>query len=125
MKSRPLSPHLQVYRPQITSILSILHRCTGIAISISLIVFAAGLYSFSLGETSWNSFVCLWYKIGGKIWQWPLIFSLHYHAFNGIRHLFWDCGKGFEIATVTKTGFFVLLLSLISTYYFATFCSLI
>lgn len=125
MQKRPLSPHLQIYRPQITSVLSIMHRFTGIALVIGILLFSIGFACFALNEASWRSFIKAWYAFGGSIWQWGLIFSLHYHLFNGIRHLIWDAGYGFELKTVTLSGFFVLFLSVFATFIFAHFCSII
>jgi succinate dehydrogenase / fumarate reductase cytochrome b subunit len=123
MHNRPLSPHIQIYRPQITSILSITHRFTGIALVCSTLLFCAGFFAFSLGEPTWQMFTKLWKLAGGKIWQWPLIYSLHYHALNGIRHLMWDIGYGYDIRTVKKTGIAILILSFILTVLFGYFCS--
>lgn len=122
MANRPLSPHIQIYRPQITSILSILHRFTGIALVCGVFLFCIGFASFTTSEAAWKEFTTIWCSIGGKFWQWPLIFSLHYHTLNGIRHLMWDIGYGFEIKTVTQTGVITLVLSLIATLLFAHFC---
>ncbi len=125
MIKRPLSPHIQIYRPQITSILSILHRFTGVALVCGIVLFCIGFVAFATGETTWKSFTNVCTLFGGKFWQWPLIFSLHYHTFNGIRHLMWDIGYGFEIKTVTQTGIVTMILSLIATLLFALFCHII
>ena len=125
MANRPLSPHIQIYRPQITSVLSILHRFTGIGLVCGIILFCIGFFTFTTSEAAWKEFITFWHLIGGKFWQWPLIFSLHYHTLNGIRHLLWDIGYGFEIKTVTQTGIITLALSLIATLLFALFCQLI
>lgn len=112
---RPLSPHLQVYRPQLTSVLSITHRATGVALSIGtlLLVYwlaaaAAGPESYATAQRvlgSWFGLLLLF------LWSW----ALFYHLCNGIRHLFWDAGLGFEIATVYKTGQAVVIASLVLT----------
>jgi len=125
MTNRPLSPHIQIYRPQITSILSIAHRFTGIALVLALCVFCIGLFSLSLSEAAWKKFISIWHLIGGGTWQWPLIFSVHYHAINGIRHLAWDVGSGFEIKTATRTGISVIIMSIMATLLFAHFCSIV
>lgn len=106
--NRPLSPHLTIYRPQITSVLSILHRITGVGLTVGAILvvwwFLAGAsnpdqFAFVDGLlTSW---------IGGLV----LIGSLAafwFHFCNGIRHLFWDAGYGFSIDTTTKSGWATL-----------------
>ncbi|MCA3249832.1 MAG: succinate dehydrogenase, cytochrome b556 subunit [Holosporaceae bacterium] len=112
---RPLSPHLQIYRPQITSVLSILHRITGFALSIGLLLLAGLVISAAFGQQSFDLVrgqMSTWY---GYIllmgWSW----AFYYHLCNGIRHLFWDIGKGFELSTVTTSGWAVLLASLTMT----------
>lgn len=112
---RPLSPHLQIYRPQITSILSILHRLTGIALGLGalLLVYwlaavAAGPHAFAQAQAVAGSWLG-WLVLLGFTW------ALFYHLCNGIRHLFWDVGLGFELSTVRLTGWCVLLASLALT----------
>ncbi|MDP3371493.1 MAG: succinate dehydrogenase, cytochrome b556 subunit [Candidatus Paracaedibacteraceae bacterium] len=125
MKKKPISPHLQIYRPQITTVLSIMHRFTGVGLVIGIILFTIAFASFASAESAWKSFIKIWHLSGGSIWQWGLIFSLHYHVFNGIRHLAWDTGYGFELKDVVQSGFAVLILSIIATLAFAHFCSII
>ena len=112
---RPLSPHLQIYRPQITSVLSILHRITGFALSVGLLLLAGLVISAAFGQQSFDLVrgqMSTWY---GYIllmgWSW----AFYYHLCNGVRHLFWDIGKGFELSTVTTSGWAVLLASLTMT----------
>ena len=107
--NRPLSPHLQIYRPQITSTLSILHRMTGVGLTLGaalvvwwLLAAATGPEYFALVDgliTSWLGHLVLL----GLTW------ALSYHLLNGIRHLFWDMGYGFEIETVDRTGIAVVI----------------
>jgi succinate dehydrogenase / fumarate reductase cytochrome b subunit len=104
---RPLSPHLQVYRPQITSVMSILHRLTGIALAVGtlllvwwLVAAAAGPDAFATVQAVVGSFVGRILLFG---WSW----ALFYHLCNGIRHLFWDAGWGFELTTVYRSGWIV------------------
>jgi succinate dehydrogenase / fumarate reductase cytochrome b subunit len=109
MRMRPLSPHLLIYRPQITSVLSILHRLTGIALSLGLFVFAAIIIAASFGQGAFlviTSHLQTWYGFLVLI-GWTLAF--YYHLCNGIRHLFWDVGLGFELTTVTTSGWAVVL----------------
>ena len=114
-KERPLSPHLQVYRPQLTSMLSILHRGTGVflALGTPLLVFwlmtlAAGPDAYaSLQECFTNWFVRI------VLLGWT--FALFYHLCNGIRHLFWDIGKGLQIETLYKSGWAVVITASILT----------
>ncbi len=123
MKKKPLSPHIQIYRPQITSVLSITHRFTGLLLVFGTVLFCFGFLALSLNASTWACFVQLYKCTGGKIWQWLLIFSLHYHALNGIRHLLWDAGFGFEIKTVKQTGLITIFLSILLTLLFYFYCS--
>lgn len=114
--TRPLSPHLSIYRPQITSVLSILHRATGVALYAGLgliIVFlvVVGYYpeNYALLHKCLASIV-------GRFLLFGWTFSLYFHFFNGIRHLFWDMGKGFDIPTVHKSGWVVVLFTFLTTF---------
>jgi len=93
---RPLSPHLQVYRPQITSVLSIVHRATGIALSAGTLLLVWWLVAAATGP---DAYAGVQGFIGSPI-GWLLMFcwtvALWYHFFAGIRHLIWDAGYGYE-----------------------------
>ena len=113
--NRPLSPHLQIYRPQISSVLSILHRMTGVGMALGavlvvwwLLAAATGPEYFAIVDgllTSWIGHLVLL----GVTW------ALAYHLLNGIRHLFWDMGYGYELETVDKTGWAVVIGSAVLT----------
>jgi succinate dehydrogenase / fumarate reductase cytochrome b subunit len=112
---RPLSPHLQVYRWQITSVLSILHRATGVALSVGTLLLVAWLVALA---TSDAAFAAVQGFIGSPIgylvlFGWTV--SLFYHLCNGIRHLAWDAGHGFEIRTVHTTGWTVVIATVVLT----------
>ena len=112
---RPLSPHLQVYKPQLTSVLSITHRGTGVFLSLGALVLTFWLVSLALSEEVFNSFhlhTTFWY---GKLFLIGFVFSLYYHLANGIRHLFWDIGLGLEISTTYKSGYFTIFISALLT----------
>ena len=106
--NRPLSPHLTVYRPQVTSVLSIFHRASGcfMALSMALIVWwflaaATGVGYFDLVDglmTSW---------IGGLIMIGSAA-AFFYHLLNGLRHMWWDIGNGMEMDQVSQSGVAVL-----------------
>ena len=115
MSSRPLSPHLQIYRPQLTSILSIIHRGTGVFLSVGTLALAYWLVSIAGGEESYIAArECLTTSIGQiLIGLW--LFSFYFHLCNGIRHLFWDIGAGFELKTLYATGYTVIASSLLLT----------
>ena len=115
IKQRPVSPHIQIYRPQLPSILSILHRVTGLFLVFGLIVVCSWLVCVALGEESFQMFNSIWSTLVGKILTLGLVFSLVYHCLNGIRHLFWDYGYGFELKSVYLSGGIVVLLSVFVT----------
>jgi succinate dehydrogenase / fumarate reductase cytochrome b subunit len=121
MRSRPLSPHLQIYRPQITSVLSILHRITGVALSFSTIILVSALYALAQGPATWATFSSLFQNPAGTLVLLGMVFSLHFHALNGLRHLSWDLGYGYRLSVVTVSGILALSGSIILTALFYTF----
>ena len=110
-KARPLSPHLQVYRPQITSVLSILHRITGVGLSLALPVFVWFLVALSQGQEAYQTFVACAHSLIGQIVLIGWIWAFCYHLCSGIRHLFWDNLKLFEIKQVYASGWATIVLS--------------
>jgi succinate dehydrogenase / fumarate reductase cytochrome b subunit len=105
---RPLSPHLQVYRPQITSVLSILHRIAGVVLALGIVPLVYWLSAVAGGEEAYaRAFATLSSGFGQLLlFGWILAFS--YHLLNGIRHLFWDAGLGFELRQVYASGWAVV-----------------
>ncbi len=87
-KQRPLSPHLQIYKPQITSILSILHRGTGIVLSIGSIILVLWIVALTLGESTYLMYSNIINNWFGELIIFGFTFALFYHLSNGIRHLF-------------------------------------
>lgn len=114
-RERPLSPHLQIYRPQITSVLSILHRITGGALAAGTLLLVYWLVSIASGPDTYDAAQSVIGSIIGRVllfgWSW----ALFYHLANGIRHLFWDMGQGFELKIVSISGWSVVILSLALT----------
>lgn len=111
--NRPLSPHIGIYKKQITSVLSITHRMTGLALYAGAFLLAWWIIANVYGCASCiNPLV---ESNPGKIILVLWSFALFYHMLNGIRHLFWDMGKGFEIKTVNKTGILVVIGSVLMT----------
>ncbi len=108
---RPISPHLQVYRPQLTSFMSILHRVTGVFLSLGVVPLVGWLAAAAAGP-AW--FDCA-QDIAGSIVGRTLLFlwtgAFFYHLLNGLRHLAWDAGWGFELPTVYKTGWTTMILA--------------
>lgn len=117
MKSsnRPLSPHLQVYRPQLTSVLSITHRGTGVFLAVATLLLVYWLVALAGGEQSYagaQAFFGSWF---GQLVLLACTFSLFYHLCNGVRHLFWDIGVGFELETAYRSGYAVVGASVVMT----------
>ena len=108
---RPLSPHLQVYKPQLTSILSILHRMTGVALAGGTLLLVWWLIAAATGPAAFNTVQMVIGSWIGRLCLFGWSFALFYHLCNGIRHLFWDMGKGFELPTVAASGWAVVIIS--------------
>ena len=106
---RPLSPHLSVYRWPVTMTLSILHRVTGVALSVGLVVFAAWLVSAAAGAAEYERIVALMSTTIGQLTLFAWCFAFFFHFANGIRHLVWDWGFGFEKRQANASGWFVLV----------------
>jgi len=112
---RPLSPHLQVYKWQLTSVLSILHRATGIALSVGALYLATWVIYAAANPTAYALFQSFNTSIVGRIVLGGWLFCAFYHLCNGIRHLFWDAGYGFELKDAYRSGWTVVVVSLIAT----------
>ncbi len=114
---RPLSPFMigPYYRPQLTSMLSILHRATGVALSLGALGFAWWLLAISAGPDQHALFARFARSVPGTLLLLVFVFSLAYHWFNGLRHLLWDVGWGFELPRAYATGWAVVALSSLST----------
>jgi len=112
---RPLSPHLQVYRPQLNSVMSISHRLTGLFLGAGAVFMSVWLISLAGGPTQYAAFQEITGSILGKIILFLWTFSIFYHLCNGIRHLFWDSGHGYELNTAYVTGWVAIIVSLLLT----------
>lgn len=112
---RPLSPHLQIYKPQLTSVLSITHRITGIVLSILSLFIPLTLVSVALGVGYFNILKVFLANIFIQLLITASIFVLTYHLLNGIRHLFWDYGLGLSIKDTYVSGYLVLIVSVLLT----------
>ena len=113
--TRPISPHLQIYRPQLTSVLSIAHRGTGIVLAAGALFLVYWLNALASGTGAFDQLrhhMGTWY---GQVILLGFSFSLFYHLCNGVRHLFWDAGLGFELETVYRSGKAVVAVSLLLT----------
>ena len=107
--NRPLSPHLQVYRWQITSVLSILHRATGVALAVGALVLAYWLSAASYGAAAFDQAQRVLGSPIGLLLLFGWTFAFWFHFCNGIRHLAWDMGWGFELRQVYATGWTVVI----------------
>jgi succinate dehydrogenase / fumarate reductase cytochrome b subunit len=115
---RPISPHLQVYKPQMSSMTSIAHRATGCALGLGtliltywLVAAATSDHAFAVAQaiiTSWLGLLVLF----------GFTAALFYHFCNGIRHLAWDAGKGFELPEMHRNGKAVLVATAVLTVLF-------
>ena len=112
---RPLSPHLQIYRPQLTSVLSITHRATGIALLVGTLVLVYWLLAAASGAEAYGSAQQLLGSWLGRLVLLGFSFALFFHLCNGIRHLFWDAGLGFELKTAYASGNAVVIVSIAMT----------
>jgi succinate dehydrogenase / fumarate reductase cytochrome b subunit len=112
---RPLSPHLQIYRWQLTSVLSILHRATGIALAIGALYLAVWVMCAAASPRAYATFQGFNTSIVGRIVLGGWLFCTFYHLCNGIRHLFWDAGYGFELKDAYRSGWIVVVVSLVAT----------
>lgn len=114
-ENRPLSPHWQVYKPQLTSVLSILHRLTGIALAVGTLLLVWWLIAAASGPDAYDTAHGFIGSILGRLLLLGWTFALFYHLANGIRHLAWDTGWGFELATAYTTGWLVVIVSIVLT----------
>lgn len=114
---RPLSPHLQIYRWQITMAMSIVHRITGVILTGGSLLIVAWLWAAAYGGQ--DTYAVIYSAIHHPLGKIALICwsaAFYYHFASGLRHLFWDIGWGFEIPTIYKSGAFVLMFTIIFTF---------
>ncbi len=114
-KERPLSPHMQVYRLELTSALSIVHRITGVALAGGLLLLVCWLLAVASGAAFYDAvqaFNAHWF---GRTLLFGWTFALFYHLCNGIRHLVWDAGHGYELPDVYRSGWLVVAATAVLT----------
>ena len=117
----PLSPHLQIYRCQISSLLSIAHRISGVINLMALILIFFWLMLLSFSENNYELFLLIINSFFGKFILIGFTWSMSFHVLSGIRHLIWDLGYGFEIKTSNISGIIVIISSLFLTILFWLF----
>lgn len=105
---RPLSPHLQIYRWQITMAMSILHRASGVALSFAMLIFMWWLVALAAGPAAYEQFVsCATHPLGLVV-LFGISVTLFFHTCTGIRHIFLDTGRWFKIPEIYKSGYATL-----------------
>lgn len=114
-KPRPLSPHLQIYRWPVTMLTSILHRATGMANAAGLVLITGFLVATAMGPDTFAIAKELLASLLGRLVLFGLTLTSVYHLLNGLRHLAWDTGWGFELKTASSTGILVFILTLAFT----------
>jgi len=117
----PLSPHLQIYRWHISSLLSIIHRISGVINLLALILIFFWLIVLSFGESNYELFLLIINSFFGKFILIGFTWSMSFHILSGIRHVAWDLGYGFEIKTANISGIIVIICSLVLTIIFWLF----
>ena len=118
MTNNPLSPHLQIYKWQISSLLSITHRIVGVINFFAIILICFWSASLLLGQSSYQLVQIFLNTVFGKFLAVSLCWTFSFHMLNEIRHLFWDAGLGFDLKIAKITGVFALIGSFILTILF-------
>ncbi len=115
---RPLSPFMigPYYRPQLTSMMSITHRATGVALLVGTLLLVYWLVAAATGAEAYAHAQAVFGSMLGQLFLFLWTWALFYHLCNGIRHLFWDTGRGFDMPSVYKSGRIVLWASAALTF---------
>ena len=116
MDNRPLSPHLTVYKPQITSVLSIFHRITGAGLTVSTVLVVFWLASLAMGEVTFKCFTIFLNNPLILLVLVSSLWALWYHFCTGLRHLYWDMGYGYDLKSVTISGWVAVIFSFVLTF---------
>jgi len=112
---RPLSPHLQIYRPQVNMVMSILHRITGAGLYLGALLLAWWLVAAAAGPDYFNFVSGLFNSWLGRIVLFGFTWALFHHMLGGVRHLIWDTGRGLDIPSVNFLSWATIVLSLLLT----------
>lgn len=115
---RPLSPHISIYRWPITMALSILHRITGVALSLGFVVYVVWLFDAASGPEAYAVFLSAMDSTVGKLLLIGWSFAFFYHLSNGVRHLIWDTGRGLEKEQANLSSWLVLIMAIALTAVF-------
>jgi succinate dehydrogenase / fumarate reductase cytochrome b subunit len=114
-RARPRSPNIQIYRPQLTSVLSIANRITGVASSIAAVGLVAWLIAAADGPQAYATVQAVLTSPVGRIVLLAVTFAFFLHLCGGIRHLVWDAGYGFELRSIYASGWTVVAASVVLT----------
>ena len=117
----PLSPHLQIYKPQITSLLSIAHRITGFGLNLALILLSLWIFSFAMGSVYYDYFISLFNLFFVKIIVFLIVLGISYHALNGIRHILWDFGLLISNKAASLSGLTIIISSIVLTIFISIY----
>jgi len=113
--ARPLSPHVQVYKMPLSAKLSIFHRITGLTLSLAAVMLVYWLFSLAYMSEVAVALQLFFSSTVGKVMLIVFTFAFFYHFCNGIRHLFWDIGKGLELDAVNKSGVVAIVMAIVLT----------
>jgi succinate dehydrogenase / fumarate reductase cytochrome b subunit len=114
-KNRPQSPNIQIYRPQLTSVLSIVNRLTGVALSLAAVGLVVWLIAAASGPQAYAVMQRVLASPPGQIVLFGITFAFFFHLCGGIRHLAWDAGYGFELGAIYASGWAVVVASFLLT----------
>lgn len=112
---RPLSPHMFIYRWPMTMTVSILHRVTGLALSLGLVALVLWLLAAADGAVAYERFAGAMDSLAGRLFLMLVSLAFFFHLANGVRHLVWDLGLGFEIPQANASGWTVIATTVVLT----------
>ena len=112
---RPLSPALQIYRWHLLMALSILHRASGVLLALGSVVLVVWLLALAAGPETYAGVRAVIASLPGQAALFAWTAALFYHLCNGIRHLFWDAGQGYELGAAYASGYAVLAATVVLT----------
>ncbi|HZZ35744.1 MAG TPA: succinate dehydrogenase, cytochrome b556 subunit [Caulobacteraceae bacterium] len=113
-RTRPLSPHVQIWRWHVTMATSILHRVTGVGLYGGALILAGWAFALAAGEGAYVAYTGLLGSLLGKLVLFGITVCAFYHLGNGIRHLVWDAGRGFDLKTANSTGWAALAFGVVA-----------
>ena len=117
-RDRPLSPHISIYRWPITMVLSILHRISGVALSLGFVALVAWLFDAASGPDAYAVFISIMDSAIGRLALVGWSFAFFFHLSNGARHLLWDTGRGLEKSQANRSAWLVIIAAVALTVAF-------